>query len=357
MMTKQKQKRSNQTKHRSFYWLIGDRFFCNDRCKQIIKLINKNNNWDIQSIDNDISADKFCACLSSSNLFGEDNTIFILKSNIPETAKTFKFILQLPQNKVLICINNKLKKNTVLFKNLKDKTCIEEYPSVIENNRINYRLINQVKKNIKSATQWDGEEEIFNKIIEMSNYDYGIAINEIEKLRIYSNNDIKNLSLQQSLNILTSSTNMDINKLVKLIKSKNTKEAFILIQNFIDNNSVENIYQIILGSLIDDYTFSLACCIALEKGFKSTDKIAKFVSSFYLRKGEEVTEDYVISRYYYYSKILPYKKSERIASDLIRIEKAMDLCTFSSFPKRTILLSLIFELMSEETSEKSPKNQ
>jgi len=346
MMTKQKQKRSNLPKHRSFYWLIGDRFFCNYRCDQIVDLINKNKNWDIQSIDSDISADQFCACLSSSNLFGEDNKIFILKSRIPETSKTFKFVLQLPPNKVLICINNKLKKNTTLFKEIKDKTCIEEYPSAVENNKINYRLINKVKKNIKSATNWNGKEDVFDEIIEKSNYDYGVSINEIEKLKIYSNDNLQDMSVSQSLNVLSVSNNIDINKLVKIIKNKNIKEAFTLVQKFIDNNTVENIYQIILGYLIDDYTFSLACCIALEKGFKSSNQIAKFVSSFYLRKGEEVTEDYVMSRYYYYSKILPYKKSKRIASDLIKIEKAMYLCTFSSFPTRTILLSLIFELMS-----------
>jgi DNA polymerase III delta subunit len=305
-------------KTQNVYWLVGDRYACIERSKGIIKSITNGQEWNIKDIGG-LEADFFCSELRKENLFGTENTIFIHDGTIPEPKKTIPFIKKIGQNKVLIVIEETVDRRTIFFKEF--ESFLEEYPSVVSNNIVNRKIMPQAKNLIKNVVNWKGSDEVFDTIFSVCNYDYGMTINEIEKIITY--NEGKDLKFPQQLaNILSKSDDAPVYDIVDAIKKKKVNESLKYINEL--GEDIEDCAMLILSILLEHYTFLSFCLMAVEEGYRNQYDIAEFVSKNYIKNGKEQNIETIDNRLFYFKDELARTSLDKCMLKIKAIENAMD---------------------------------
>lgn len=337
----------SKNKNKKIYWLVGDRFVCIERKKDIVRCLQKENNWISENINTISNADEFFSNVLLRDLFGSENKICICDGPIPEPKKSVDVIANLPDNRKLIIIEDKIDKRTVMYKRYSSD--IEEYPQVIKPGSlfgIDYTKIESAKKIIKKIVNWSGADETFNAIFSACDYDYGRTINEINKILIYTEGRYPK-DISEIYSILSSPRRPEVNRLVDAVNNRNAVESFQILNNLYDvmDFATSEGPMDIISVILESHIFMLYCKMANDSGYFLPQEVGEYVSKIMKKKGENINSVSASKRYYFYRDCVKKRKLEDISKSISKIESAYKNVIIRKFNSRYIINKLIFEII------------
>lgn len=333
-MTKNKKKVSN------FFWLTGDRYLCVERKKAIISDLNSDESWIVEDLSSFDNADDFCSNFVSFDLFGTNKKICVRDGSLPEPKKTVDAILEMPKDRVLILIEDRVDKRTSLYKKMSQN--LEEYHPVVVGDRVDYKKIKGASKIIKKMISWKGDDKIFDAVFSMCDYDYGRTINEIEKIYLFTDGEIgDDFDISE---IVSSSNRPEVDVLVENIREGDIKSSLETLSKIYQVIDIETRFMEILGAVLESHLFMLFCKMANESGSYSPNDVGEFVSKIMQKKGKNVDAYTCSKRYYFYRDCLRERKIRDICKSISKIEQAYKNLIIKKFNVKYIFNKLIFEI-------------
>ncbi len=237
-MIKRSYEIKNLYKDYNFYLFYGK----NNGAKkeEIEKFILSNKNKSLSKYDEKYilaNSENFLTEIYSGSLF-EDEKIIIINSATDKILKIIDEILSKRDLKISIIIETdnleKKSKLRTLFEKEKELICVPFYPDTNETlSKIAYNYLKS-KKVILSQSH-------INLIINRSNGDRGLLINELQKIEFYSKN--KKVTSEVVLKLTNLTENFSMNELVDNCLAKNQKKTVLILNENNFNN--EDCIQII----------------------------------------------------------------------------------------------------------------
>lgn len=304
-------------------WIAGDRYLCVEKKKEIINNLKKKNSYSVKSLDNFDDTDSFCSESQTTSLFGEENFIITYDGEFTDLNKVIKFIEN--SNSVNFYIFTHLGKN--IDKRKREYTLLKDYliefPIIMSERGTPSRdSIDKAKFMICDFIDWKGGDSVFSEIFKICNYDYGMTINEIKKIRDYNDGKDPN-KIEEVLPILCSPISPEVFDLIELIKKGDLKGS---LKKY---NEIEFIYDIedygmgIISLIEENYSFLLTCSLAVESGNRSQESIADYISKNWKKNNRDQDYNSIYRRLFYYKDVIENPDSKKYLYCQIIIEKAL----------------------------------
>lgn len=325
------------------YWLTGDRYACLYAKDVYIGRHKKEKPYAVRYIDDVETANEFCQKINAQELFGPTNFIYVYDGSIPEPVKTTEFIEALPDNKILIVIEERPNKITKFYKKFSDK--IKEFP-MIKNDQgyVDRKNIDQAKKIIKVMAGWDGPDEIFDIILFESDYDYGRTVNEIQKLKVYLG-EKQDWSIESISPILSRSELPDIERFKDSLNEKNVQVSMETINEIVDGSDIDANGMLVLSALIENFTFLFYARLAIEQNCDNDFKISEFIADNCIKKGYRTDPSIISKRLFFYKKYLNNYTSKKITYILGRLSNAIDMFILKECSNHHIFNRLVWDIV------------
>lgn len=299
----------------NFYWITGDPYFIVQAKNDLIKGICSKEEYEVKNISDLETISDIVAEVSGNSLFDSQKSIFVFNGELPDSGKGKAIIDSLGEN-IFFLLEEKPNKKTKFYKEFKDE--IQDFPVVINNNRIDMSAQSKARNVIKFYSKWNGTNELFEAIFEYSGYSYGITINEIEKIRIMFGSE-ENVNFNQIKDILFGTGRPDSQKFVDLIKDGKKAESLNYLNFLVEEGFLDEIGMYVFYTLMSNYKFIQACVFARSEGAKTKDKIAELAAPLL---GEE--DPYKVSnRLYYYMDLVQKTNPEEISKKIRAVGLAM----------------------------------
>lgn len=303
---------------KTFFWLFGDRFLCVHRKNELIYNFTIEHDFEIVEFTSQ-SASDFAATINQRDLFSGQK-IFIHEGSLPEPEKLVDFIENIKD--ILIVLEDfkysKIDGRKVLTKKYKQN--IEFFESVLgENGFPDKKKIPEAVKRIQSIVPGKASDEIVEYLLSVSDYDYGKTVNEIEKASIYVGDYIDKKT--QISKILSGSNAPNIEKLTSYIANKQVEKTFKIVQDIVDNFSIDEFFMGITGLLSESFNFTMYCRMARDNDLIRNSDVGNFVAQNWRKKGRAVDAISSANRYEYYKPMAANSDVKYLSHVISEIEK------------------------------------
>ena len=324
----------------NFFWLIGDRFVCVERKKEIIKQFNERMGREssVKYIDEEVSIDTFASMLKTKNLFGSDDLVVVIDGKLPDPKKSKHILENLPDNKIVILIQSSVDGRSSEYKNFKEY--IEEYPLVWSGKIPDKKAIGFARNLIKGFLDWKNSDDMFEMIFSICDFDYGKTVNEVIKIKTYFSGEIPE-SIEEVRALIPTSNNPQTESLMDCIKKRDKKRAIEIFHEMELSMDISEYYMMFLYAILEQFTFLFFCCAANESGYKDREAVADFIVENKIKKGEVQERSRVANRLYYYEDIYKNNTSEYYALGISSIEEAMKSCLLGEYSHHFSMTKLI----------------
>jgi len=324
----------------NFFWLTGDRFVCVERKKEIIKKFRERRGKDcsVKYIDEEVSVDILASMLKTHNLFGSEDLVVVIDGKMPDPKKSKYLLENLPDNKIVILIQESVDGRSSEYKNFKEY--IEEYPLIWSGKIPDKKAIGFARNLIKGFLDWKNSDDLFEVIFSTCDFDYGKTVNEIVKLKTYFGGEIPE-SLEEVKSLIPSANNPQTESLMDCIKKKDKKKAIEIFHEMELSLDINEYSMMFLYALLEQFTFLFFCCAAYESGYKDRYSVADFIVDNKIKKGEVQDRNKVANRLYYYEDIYRNNTSEYYALGISAIEEAMKSCILDEFSHHFSITKLL----------------
>jgi len=305
----------------NIYWLVGDRYVCIERKKQIIETLQEQEKIDVENLTG-LNVDQIYSSMTQEYLFGVQKTIYVHDGEIPDINKIVKFLSSFPKNKTLIVVEDTVDKRKIMYKKFKNN--LEEYVSVVQKNGFpDKKLIPKSLKMIKIVSNWEGDEKVLEQIFKESQYNFGITLQEIAKIMIYRNGDPIN-DIKEVDGILCRNEIPDVSEVMDEIILGNHVEALKKTKNIFNLVDVDEFFMQFIGSLVESLTFIAHICLAQESGKQSKQEVSEFMTDTLIKDGKKGNPQTIKNRLYFYQDKAKWKKSENALKAVSEAESAVE---------------------------------
>ena len=303
---------------KQFYWFAGDRFLATTRKQKIVQeIMSGKKDWSIKDLSSFSTIDAFASQIASKDLFGSSNIIYTYDGDLPEPKVAAKVIKGLNKNHKFILITPNAKKNTKFYKELGKN--VELFEPMKDGNRVNSRRLPRAKSFISNFVNWEGDSSIIDYVVEMSDYDYGTCVSEIQKIRLYTGKKDKDIRKEACKPIVCNSDKEDLDK---LIYSINFRRAYDVFETWAKLRDIHHIYAP-FHLLLENFYFMLYCRMAYDSGERRANDIGKYVSEYWHKKSGPVSSSSIAFRYRLNEPAIKARSFEEILEVISEIEKTI----------------------------------
>lgn len=321
-------------------WLAGDRFFCVNRKQEIVSETIQDENWGTKDISHMKTVDQISNEMLTRDFFDKPNSLFIYDGLPPEPKKLHAFLNKYLKNNKIVFITGKPDKRTVFAKIF--KPYLQSYEPVLDSNgRPQKKLIPDAIRTIKSISNWKGKKEVLDFIFEMTDYNCGASVLEIDKVRLYTEKKDKEISIQDCRDIICETEKLMNDDLVNAVTNCDRRKSIQHVSDMLrsSENQIATLYL-----LLEHFYFMWYCSVAFEEGLRNNFQIGKRVSEMWIKKTGPVTPGSIAFRYDLHERGIRCRSSESILKSINRIERTVsDIMNYKN-RSSYFMKQLIFEI-------------
>lgn len=328
---------------KKIYWLAGERYLAISRKQEIV---GERGDFGVKEIPKTASIDEFASNLAMRDLFGPSELVYIYEGTLPEPAAAAKVIDKLLGEDILVIITDKAPKNTKFYKQFKDH--LEYFDPLMDGIRLNHKAIRLAPSKMKKICGWQGSISILEHVLEMSDYNFGAAVLEIEKIRAYNSyKKDKDITKEDCKDIVCNSDREDITKLIEAINFRRATEAFEMWYHISETYGTPPPFHL----LLENFYLLLHCRMAYDNGNKQPQDIGQAVSKTWKKKSGPVNPGSIAYRYRMYSTVVQKFSFQHFSYCIMKIEDAIRRSMYQSDTtianKELIFTHLIFDIFGK----------
>lgn len=262
---------AKKTTDQNIYWLAGERCLVIHRRNELLSSLQKQTGFEIKYIPECQTFHSLVSQLHSKDLFNNGDFIFVYDGKIPEPILTAKWLKDRKTKSICVFITeDDLGKNNSFNKIF---LSIIEYFEPIKDSNPSKTWLSKSIKTIKKITKWTGSDDLISQVLVHSDYDCGLTISEINKVRNYHINiEDNDINFENSKDILFSMSNFIIFDFAKDIYFRR-KNVFGDLDDVLISHGTIHVSQLIL----EGYTFMLMCKAALDRSQNEYEAIQEVV--------------------------------------------------------------------------------